>query len=64
MAYREHPLETKFFVTAQADGTYRVEAQMPGSSPSILTSFPTEAEAKRWVADYRLRHSSRSEETE
>ncbi|MGO8952782.1 MAG: hypothetical protein ACLPWS_11320 [Rhodomicrobium sp.] len=45
-AYRVVPLE---------DLTYGVEVIVPGSYPTMVTSFATEQTAEAWITDYKRR---------
>lgn len=42
-------------IVSRADGLYGVEVTEPGSDPSIVASFATEAEARAYIAEERAR---------
>jgi hypothetical protein len=44
-----------FSVSRQPNGTYGVESKISGSHRTLLTTFPTEAEAQAWITAYLRR---------
>ena len=53
---KEHPhAGATFRVVPQKDLTFGVEVQVPGSFPTMVTSFATEEAAEGWIADYKRR---------
>jgi hypothetical protein len=54
MELRMHPHSgAGYKVVQQNDTTFGVEVIIPGTHPITVTSFPTEAEADRWIAKHR-----------
>jgi hypothetical protein len=51
-----HPhAEATYRILQRADSTYGIEVSVPDSSPTIVTSFGTEADAEAWIADHKRR---------
>jgi len=46
---------TGFRIFLQNDSTYAIEVTIPGSFPTIIKSFATEALAEAWISSYRER---------
>ena len=41
------------------DATFGVEVSIPDSFPTVVSSFPSEAEAERWIAGHQKGHRER-----
>jgi hypothetical protein len=53
---KEHPhAGATYRVVSQKDLTFGVEVNVPGSFPTMVTSFATEQTAEAWIADYKRR---------
>ena len=51
-----HPhAEATYRVLQRADSTYGIEVSVPNSSPTIVSSFMTVADAEAWIADHKRR---------
>jgi hypothetical protein len=53
---KEHPhAGAAYRVVPQKDSTYGVEVIVPGSRPTMVTSFATEQVAEAWIAAFKRR---------
>ena len=53
---KEHPhAGATYSVISLKDMTYGVEVVIPGSHPTMVTSFTTEQKAEAWIADHKRR---------
>ena len=53
---RTHPhAEATYRIVPLKEGTFGVEIEIPGSYPTKVTSFATEADAEAWIADHQTR---------
>ena len=51
---RRHPhSDATYRVLQLQDTTFGVEVTIPDTNPTTVTSFATEAEAEKWIADHR-----------
>jgi hypothetical protein len=51
---KTHPhAEATYRVIALKEGTFGVEIAIPGSYPTKVTSFPTEADAEAWITQHQ-----------
>ncbi len=44
-----------YVIVPQPTGAFGVEVTIPGASPTMVTSFETEAAAELWIAGHRQR---------
>lgn len=52
---RAHPhAEATYQVIPLNEGGFAVEITIPGTYPTKVTSFPTEADAEAWIAQHQL----------
>ena len=59
---RTHPhAEASYRVTPLASGTFGVEVAIPGTCPTTVSSFATEAAAQAWIARDKSRVQSESQ---
>jgi hypothetical protein len=57
---KEHPHTGAVYrVVPQKDLTYGVEVILPGSYPTLVTSFATEQTAEAWITDHKRRVAER-----
>ena len=53
---KTHPhAEATYRVTPLDDGSFGVEVNIPGSHPTRVSMFKTEADAEAWIAEHRQR---------
>ena len=38
---------------AREDGAFAVEVSIPGASPTTVTNFPAETDARRWIEQHQ-----------
>jgi hypothetical protein len=51
---KDHPHDgAAYGIVEQFDMTYGVEVTIPGTFPTIVTGFPTEAAAVEWAARHK-----------
>jgi len=51
---QRHPhSDASYRIVPQTDMTFGVEVMIPGTQPTTVTNFTTEADAKRWIAKHR-----------
>ena len=59
---KTHPHdEATYRVIPFDDDRFAVEVNIPGSHPTKVSPFPTEAEAEAWIAEHRRRVQTQSE---
>ena len=59
---KTHPHdEATYRVIPFDDDRFAVEVSIPGSHPTKVSPFPTEADAEAWIAEHRRRVQSQSE---
>jgi hypothetical protein len=59
MAQKSHPhAEAIYRVIPAAAGKFAVEVSIPGTYPTKVTPFSTEADAEAWIAEHRRRVQS------
>jgi hypothetical protein len=58
---RIHPhAEATYRVIPLDDGSFGVEVNIPGSHPTTVSMFKTEADAETWIDDHRRRVSAQT----
>lgn len=55
MVLKNRNCEAVFRIFAQDDSSYAIEVVVPDSSPTTVSSFPTEAAAEKWIVGYKAR---------
>src|ERR1700730_13323783 len=55
---QKHPHADATYRIVPRDGAYGVEVSIPDSNPTMVTSFATEQDAERWIANHRRRAQS------
>jgi hypothetical protein len=55
MVLKNRNCEAVFRIFAQDDSSYAIEVVVPDSSPTTVSSFPTEADAEKWIVSYKAR---------
>jgi hypothetical protein len=55
MVIKNRNCEAIFRIFAQDDSSYAIEVVVPESSPTTVSSFPTEAAAEKWIVGYKAR---------
>jgi hypothetical protein len=55
MVIKNRNCEAVFRIFAQDDSSYAIEVVVPESSPTTVSSFPTEAAAEKWIVGYKAR---------
>ena len=59
MSQRSHPYaEAIYRVIPATGGAFAVEISIPGSYPTKVSPFSTEADAEAWIAEHRRRVQS------
>jgi hypothetical protein len=59
---RTHPhAEATYRVISLKEGTFGVEIAIPGSYPTKVTSFATEADAEAWIAEHQSKVQSEAQ---
>jgi hypothetical protein len=57
---KPHPhAEATYRVVPRADKTFAVEVTIPETSPTLISSFATEAEAETWIVNHKRQVESR-----
>jgi hypothetical protein len=55
MAQRHPHSDATYRIIPQKDLSFDVEVAIPGSSPTMVTRFPTEEKAQSWITGHRQR---------
>ena len=55
MVIKTRNSEAIFRIFSQDDSSYAIEVVIPDSSPTTVSSFPSEAAAEKWIAGYKAR---------
>jgi hypothetical protein len=55
MVLKNRNCEAVFRIFAQDDSSYAIEVVVPESSPTTVSSFPTQDAAEKWIVGYKAR---------
>jgi hypothetical protein len=55
---QKHPHADATYRIVPQERAYGIEVSIPGNSPTVVTSFATEQDAERWIANHRLKVQS------
>jgi hypothetical protein len=58
MVLRHPHADATYRIVPQKDGAFGVEVAIPASNPTMVTSFATEQDAQRWIAEHKRRATS------
>jgi hypothetical protein len=57
---KPHPhAEATYRVVSRPDNTFAVEVTIPETSPTLISSFASEADAETWIVSHKLQVESR-----